>query len=494
METHMSLTRRTLLGSLAAAGGTAALMGPHALGDQKVPGWQLGYTNAPAGGFSPAPMRRVQGKLPDGFAGALYRNGPGWFRYGEETTGHWFDGDGMIQKIAFGDGKAVHSGRFVATHKHAQEQAAGRFLAPGFGTSGDPDFAVMGPDDVNAANTSVLMMDGELLALWEAGSPFRIDPDTLETRGPKTWREDLKGMPFLAHPKREPNGTVWNLAVAGARVGIYQIDPAGALVSFDLVDIGAAAYLHDWAMTERHLVILVQPWIQTRQIPPFVNSLEWRPDEGLRVLIVDKADMTRQRWAEVPARAFFHTGAAWEDGSGAIHIDACFYDEPVLGPGGATNLMEGRYDAAKDNPLGYLGRIIVPVEGPARLEETGIEGEFPAVNPTLHGAERRLTAMIGGEVEGRPGGRRLSVFNWQSGTHEAFDFGVDRMPEEYLFVPQPGGAGEADAWLVGTVLNTRTRASEVHVFDVAGVSDGPLVSYSADYAWPLGFHGTFDIG
>lgn len=490
---EMTFTRRALLGSLTAAGG-AALLGTHAFSAPAMPGWQLGYANAPAAGFDAAPMRLIQGRLPDGLAGALYRNGPGWFRYGEETTGHWFDGDGMVQKIALGDGRAVQSGRFVQTRKHRQEQAAGRFLAPGFGTQGDPDWPIMGPDDVNAANTSVLMLGGDLYALWEAGSPVELDPETLDTRGPKTWRSDLKGMPFLAHPKCEPDGTVWNLAVSGPRVGVYRIDAAGRLAGFDMLDIGVAAYIHDWAMTARHLVILIQPWVQTRQVPPFVDSLEWRPQDGLRLLIVDKDDLSRQRWAEVPARAFFHTGAAWEDASGTLHVDGCFYSEPVLAAGGATNLMEGHYDASVDNPVGYLGQIIIPPDGPARLEDTGIDGEFPTINPRRHGLPRRLTAMVGGSAPDRPGGRRLSVFDWQSGRHQAFDFGAHRMAEEHLFVAKPGRQGEAAAWLVGTALNTRTRASEVHVFDVADIGAGPVASFTADYAWPLGFHGTFAPG
>jgi len=60
-----------------------------------------------------------------------------------------------------------------------------------------------------------------------------------------------------------------------------------------------------------------------------------------------------------------------------------------------------------------------------------------------------------------------------------------------MFVPKPGATNEEDCWLVGTALNTKTKASEVWVFDAARVSDGPLVTWSADYYWPIGFHGTW---
>lgn len=488
----MSMSRRHFMTALTATTGAATSLSPHGLAvGHDMPGWQLGYANAPAGGFAPMEMDLLSGRLPASFGGALYRNGPAWFTHGDEVIGHWFDGDGMVQKIDFTGGKAVHSGQFVSTPKRQQEMAAGRFLAPGFGSAGDESFAMTGPDSANAANTALLMMDGDLLALWEAGSPTALDPASLETRGLKTWREDLAGMPFLAHPKIEPNGTVWNLAIGGGRIGIYKIGATGRTEDFQLISTTTASYIHDWAMTDRHLLIMLQPWVQTRNLPPFVNSLEWRPDEALRVLIIDKSDFSQQRWAEVPAKAFFHTGAAWEDASGTIHIDVSLYDMPVLGNGAASNLVRGDYQAEADLPPARLSQIIIPSEGPARIVATDIDGEFPTVHPHYHGGSRRYTTLVGGETVGRPGATTLSVMDWQSGAGQHFNYGADRIAEEHLIVAKPGGRTERDAWVVGTVLNTRRRRSEVHIFDLANVNDGPVASFGARYAWPLGFHGTF---
>ncbi|MCI4645078.1 MAG: carotenoid oxygenase family protein [Hyphomonadaceae bacterium] len=490
----MQMSRRSLLAALGATAGAAALAGHGFTTGPGAPNWQIGYANAPAGGFAPRSMDLISGRLPDGFSGTLYRNGPAWFSYGGETLDHWFDGDGMVQRIALRDGQAVHTGKFVATNKHRSEQAAGRFLAPGFGSAGDESYPVMGVDDANAANTSVLVVDGRLHALWEAGSAMELDPITLETLGARSWREDLKGMPFLAHPKVEPDGTVWNLAVAGSKVGIYRISPKGAVQSFDMLDLGVTPYLHDWAITERHLILMIQPWLMTKFIPPFVDTLQWRPEEGLKLLIIDKADMSSRRSAEVEGHAFFHTGAAWEDASGAIHIDVALYDEPFLGSGGGTNLMQGRYIAAEDDANGVLSRIIVEADGRARIQKTDIDGEFPVVHPAFHGLGRRLTALVGGSSPGRPGARKVSLMDWRSGKTSHFDYGASRVPEEHLFVAKPGGRGEHDAWLVGTALNIASGRSEVHVFDVADISEGPVASFAARYAWPLGFHGTFAPG
>lgn len=491
----MTLSRRHFLevgigigvaGSIGAC--ATARPAPHASG---MPDWHLGYSNAPAGGFDPAPMTIAYGKAPAELKGSFYRNGPAQMQYGDQYASHWFDGDGLIHRIAIEDGAAVHQARFAETKKRREEQAAGRFLAPGFGTLGDESFSVQGPDDVNAANTSVLVVNGELLALWEAGSAFAMDAETLETKGPKAWRDDLKGMPFLAHPKVEPDGRVWNLAVGGSQVGIYRIAQSGELEDFGMVNIGRAAYIHDWTMTDRHLVILVQPWINENLRPPVVAGFEWQPQHGLQMLIVDKDDFTQQRWAQAPARMFFHTGSAWEEKDGTIRFDVVLYQQPILGVGGGSQEIRGEWMTPDPAENGTLTQVVIPPNGDARLVETGIIGEFPQVDPRFRGQRRRLTALTSAPATSRPGTTAVTVYDWEPGRADTFDFGQSRMVEEFLFVPKSGGSSEADCWLIGTVLNLKAGASEVYVFDAARVSDGPVCIWQADYSWPLGFHGTW---
>lgn len=486
------LSRRLFLGGGLAGASTLALSGCQTgagLGAAKGD-WRDGFANAPAGGFAPARMQLVEGRAPAGLGGSFYRNGPAQLHYGSMHAQHWFDGDGLVHRIAIADGEAVHSGKFVQTNKRAVEHGAGKFMAPGFGTHADPAFAITAPDDTNAANTSVIVIDGKLYALWEAGSAFELDPNTLETIGPKAWRDDLKGMPFLAHPKREPSGTVWNLGVNGTRAAIYRIGADGALNDFGVVDIGAASYIHDWTMTERHLVILVQPWIMTVQTPPFIDGFEWRPQDGLKILIVDKDDFSKTRWAQAPARSFYHTGSAWEDADGTIRFDVVFYPKPELGPEGGVDMITGDYKP-EQYPRGDLSLVEIPKGGDARIVPTGVNGEFPQVDPRKRGKGHTLTVLPTGGAAGRPGQTSVTLRDWKRDRNDTFDFGASHMVEEVLFVPKPGGALEADSWLIGTALNIREGANEVFVFDATDVAGGPVAVWRAGYTWPLGFHGTW---
>ncbi len=484
----MNLSRRMLLHA-GLMSGAALAVAPLVFAEETMPDWHVGYQTAPAAGFGPGPMRLISGKAPAGLTGTLYRNGPAHFKHGDAYATHWFDGDGMVQRINIADGKAVHTGRYVDTAKRRLEMAADKFLAPGFGTKGDPSYPVGSSDDVNPGNISALMSGGELLALWEAGSAYRLDPVTLETKGLKVWRSDLKGMPFLAHPKRDPDGRVWNLAIAGRRIGIYNINPDGTTKDFGMVDIGASHYIHDWTMTDRKVIILCQPWIQTKNMPPFIDGFVWKPEEGMKYLIADKDDLTKTRWAQGPARAFYHTGAAWEESDGTIRLDAAFYPEPVLGSGGGAAEIRGKF--AGEHVSSKLTMAVIPPKGDAKMVETNIAGDFPQVDPRRNGLSRKLTAMVTGSVENQPGGSALALQDWSSGKAQIYDFGSKYMVEEHLFIPKPGGTSEKDSWLIGTAINTRAQRSEVWAFDVANIEGGPVAVWQADYAWPLGFHGTW---
>lgn len=428
-------------------------------------------------------MRRVHGRAPRGLEGSLYRNGPGWFRYGSSSTGHWFDGDGFIQRFALSNGEARHSGKFADTLKRRIEMLRQEIVFPGFGTRGRPGAPVGSPDDINAANTSVMMAGGELWALWEGGSPTRMNPDTLETIGIRPLRDDLAAMPFTAHPKVEPDGRIWNIGAYGQRVIIWRLAANGALEDAQVIDVGQPSYLHDWAVTERHLIIPLQPWVHDRMTAPLVDGYTWHGDQPFRVLVLDKNDYTNRRMYELPAMFFFHTGDAWEESDGTIRFDLCASANAYFVTEQARTMLQ------QDNgetPAAELVLAVLHSDGRAELQRSGQFGEFPQTDRRRQGLARDLVVIANDrEVSS------LGMMNWRTGTSETFSFGAGQMVQEHLFVPKSGAGGERESWLVGVTLNANERATEMHVFDAARISDGPVVTWRSRYAAPLGFHGTW---
>jgi carotenoid cleavage dioxygenase-like enzyme len=205
--------------------------------------------------------------------------------------------------------------------------------------------------------------------------------------------------------------------------------------------------------------------------------MRWRPEQGTRVLVIDKDDLTRQRVYELPALFFFHLGDGWEDADGTIRFDGCFADGPLFATETAAELVAGRYPRP-DRPL--LRLISLFPDGRAGIVSTGTTAEFPR-HPTGNG-RLRPTFHVGGYRPERPFARSIGRWDWQRGSGQSHDFGAHQIVEE--FVP-------AGRWLIGTTINLAARATELHVLHGDHVDAGPVASFRADVALPHSFHGSW---
>ena len=170
--------------------------------------WLLAFQSAPLSGLDCASLR-LEGQLPEALQGVFYRLGPARHEVFGMRYRHWFDGDGMLQAFRFADGGISHRGRYIETDKFRAENLAGRALERAFGTALPTLRPMVTPDAINPANINVITHAGQLLALWEGGSPWRVDPTSLATLSRQRWSPETAGLPFTAHPRREPDGTLW---------------------------------------------------------------------------------------------------------------------------------------------------------------------------------------------------------------------------------------------------------------------------------------------
>ncbi len=449
--------------------------------------WSLA-TDDVEGDIAPRALRLVHGRTPEGLSGSLYRNGPAKFRRSGGSAGHWFDGDGLIRRWRIADGQASLAARFADTPKRRQESEAGAMLTPGFGTAADPRARIGSADDASPANTSVHKVGGRLWALWEAGSPLAMDPETLETQGFVNLRPDLKAMPFLAHPRIEPDGRIWNLGVNGRQAMVWRLAADGGLEDAEVIALPRASYIHDFSATARHLVIVLQPWVHARQIAPLAAGFDWTPEAGTQVLVVDKADLTQRRLYELPPFGFFHVGDAWEEAAGAIRFDLCAHKDMTFAARGAGQILNG---LPMNHQPAELAMVVLSPDGRARLERTGVTAEFPRSDPRRAGLPRRFSLHTTGERVDRPLASAVAVTDWSSGRTRSFDFGPGHVADEMVYVPRSGGAHEADGWLIGPTINLKAGVSELHVLDLLHIEDGPVATWRADVALPASFHGNW---
>lgn len=487
--TALALAPSLLHGESAFAGDPAAF----ARGLREHP-WLAGWKSVQSESLGPSAIE-VEGRLPDGLAGTLYRNGPAWTERAGFRYEHWFDGDGMVHGWKLGDGKLVHQARMVATPKFSREQKAGRFLYPAAGTTVPDIQPIRNNDDANAANTSVLTIDGRLFALCEAGSAFELDPDQLTTIGPVTWRPDLASVPFSAHPLVDRDGSVWNFGaislMGGSGLFVWHVGADGKLISGDVLDTPVRGYLHSFAQTDHYLLFALIPFDYREGQGAFFERLRFQPEQPLGVAVVPKNAPATARWFEADFAAIYHFGDAYER-NGEIVMRAVQHEDIEEARSPMRPAMNGLAQAHGGE--GKLRELHLDLRsGKAAWRDTGIASiEFPLFDPRNRGD--RAARIFAPTIEGAhsaPYFNAIAAFDVERGRHQVHRYGEAILAEEHVFVPRPGSSHADEGWLVGTLLDSARGRSGIAVLDARRVEQGPLAQAWLPTTVPLGFHGHF---
>ena len=491
-----TLSRRHMIQGLTALSGMAAMNSP-ALAKRagmSQPDWALGWRNPLQHALETPQLKLVSGKMPKGLSGTFYRNGPAVFERDGFRMNHWFDGDGMVQRFHMDAGSVSHTGRMVETELYLNNEKEGRMTGGGFGTVVPNPAPMKGPDSVNQGNTSVLPVGGELLALWEGGSAHRLDPVTLDSKGTKSWGKDMQGLPFSAHPKVDADGTIWNFGqdVFGRQLILYRINPDGELHSVKLIKDVPGGLIHDFCITDRHLIFVAPSFRAVRNNDTYLGRFKYQKDAPQHVVVLDKDDLTARRDFELPPGFQFHYGNAYTEANGDIHFSVCTGDDRFVTQG-AKDVMRGKNPAESQVNLCHA---VLKANGSAKIEETISEmadHEFPQFNPNFVGRQARYLYTVGRSHKNRPGQSAILKHDLQTGDIQSYDYGAKTFAEEHLFIPAKGSAEDA-GWLVGTSLDYAAKVTRLNVLDARDISDGPVAVFELPYALPLGFHGAWMQG
>ena len=445
---------------------------------------------------------QIEGKLPAELKGRFLRNGPALFERNGQRYQHWFAGDGMVQRFAFSGTGVSHLGRFVQTPKFRKEQAVGKFLYPAFNTYIDSDERINGPDAVNAANTNAIEHGGRVLALWEGGSAVAMDPQTLDTIGPVQWQDGWAQMPFSAHPKLDPQGNLWNIGGAGARLLTYHVGADGKLVKAQVAKLPidakkAGGMVHDMAITERYMVVPIPPvtmhFDKLGSAATASEVLKTHVGEPLRIWVASKNDVAQFRLFELPTDMVFHVGNAYEQGDEVVlHIVAGNNNDFLAGT--AVQLMRGQHGDAGESRLSVL-RLNMRTGQIQRTNFSNSE-EFPRLDPRFVGRESRyLVSPTSWRVNAAQtagiGFHGLMLRDFARQTELRYDYGDHTIAEEHIVVPKPGTSNELNAWVMGTSYDIKRGQTAVNVFEAQNIAGGPIARAWLPYAMPLGFHGNF---
>ncbi len=263
----------------------------------------------------------VTGALPESLHGSFLRNGPNPM-FAPSGEYHVFDGDGMLHEVALDGGTARYRNRWIASRGLAAEQRAGRALYGGMANAQFPGPELVGDAGSmkNVANTNVLRHAGRILCLWEAGPPTVVSAG-LETLGTTDFDGRLRGA-LTAHPKVDPaTGEMFAFGYSAIPpyLRYHVIDATGALVRTVDIDLPAPVMMHDFAVTERHVVFLDAPAVfDLARFGTGGPLVAWEPDRGTRLGVMRRdGDGSDLRWIEIDTCFVFHFLNVWSEASAA---------------------------------------------------------------------------------------------------------------------------------------------------------------------------------
>lgn len=475
--------------------------------------------------LSDVPLEASRGEIPPQLCGTLYRNGPGRLERGGQWVHHPFDGDGMITALRFEGGRALLRNRFVRTEGWQAEERAGRFVYRGvFGTQ-KPGGPLANAFDLrlkNIANTHVVRLGDQLLALWEAAEPHALDPDTLETRGLSRLDGLLKpGEAFSAHPHFDPghHGDP-RMVTFGVKTGPKSTirlmefavadDPArgvraGQLLAERRDSFQGFAFLHDFAITP-HWAVFLQNAVAFNPLP-FVfgqkgaaQCLASKPGEAGSFWLIPRPGSGSDGEAQpiqvpAPAGFVFHHLNAFEarDGQELVVDSIVYADFPSIGP--ETDFRQVDFEAI---PEGQLMRCRIDLER-ARTEPEGAVQqewleqrccEFACVHPARQGLDARYAWMAVAERErGNDPLQALEKLDLMTGERRVWSAAPRGFVSEPLMVPDPGADAEDGGWVLCLVWNGARCASDLVILNAADMTEQAVLELPL--AIPHGLHGSW---
>ena len=458
----------------------------------------------PAVEFGPVSLKVLLGQVPLGLRGIFYQNGTGRLARGKATAGHWFDGDGAILSVEFAQGRATGTYRYVQTEGYLAEEEAGEYLYGNYGMRYPGPLwkhllgLIKRGSIKNSANTSVLALEDRLLALWEAGRPYGLNLETLETLGEESLGWLKEGQPFSAHPLRDPvSGEIYSVGVnALCQLSIYRCDAKCRLLKETQISLAFVPMVHSFVIAGPYLVFVISP-LRLSTLPLLLNqkcyadSIGWDASAGTRLIVVDRESLEIVSEGRAEPWFQFHFGNGCVEKDGSVRLDFARFDEFAAINEVLREVPSGRIETKAYGRLWQLR--LNPKTGEVLSNECVLDRdcEFPQVPAQAIGQPWRYTYLLmhrDGVKTGEDWFGAIGRFDYETGELKQADLGEGNYGSEALYVAD--GIDPQQGWLLEVVYNAVAEQSELRVFDASTMGE-PVCRLALPEIVPIGFHGTW---
>ena len=438
-------------------------------------------------------LELVQGEIPAGFEGALYKVGADRQYPSGRTDDIFIDGEGMIHLFRFKDNQVDYLSRWVHTERYKRQKAARRGLFGRYRNRYTNDPSVQGVH-MGTGNTTATFHAGRLYALKEDDLPYRMDPQTLATLGRDDLGGTLRATSFTAHPKVDPVSDELLAFSYQARgdatrdIAFYVYGPDRELRNEVWFEMPYAACVHDFAITDEWAVFPFFPLITDLEVVKAGGPYyQWHPDKEVHVALVPRRGNARGiRWFKGPAASAGHMMNAHREGS-KIHLDLCLY--------------EGNCFPFFPTPAGeitppvppFLTRLTFDLErDDGQIEKRcllNVPCEMPRTDDRYQGQAYEHGFVIGNR--GPDGSSGIGHINPESGAFETWLPGPGSGVQEAQFAPRAPDSAEGDGWLLVPVSRIAQMRSDLVLLDARNIANGPVATLSLPMRVRSTFHGTW---
>jgi all-trans-8'-apo-beta-carotenal 15,15'-oxygenase len=448
---------------------------------------------------------RIEGRIPDGLDGVLFRNGGGIFAAGDDPLS-FLDGYGLIGALEVAEGSAFLRTSHPETRVLAEERRAGRMTRrrvftnlPGWRRN------VFNVDPTTTAAHDSYVWNGQVHAA-DLGRHTALTLPELKTVGETPWRTG-KGELTAPMPREDP---------ATGRLVTYLLrqTPAKSEVTFVEVDasfqevarsrtVRTEGLVHDLAFTGDWYV-LVENAARPRPIPallgrdPLWSSFAWdgRPPTLLLVPRGRGGPPVRIPMAGTSLQTVFHIVNVFADGDEVV-VDVTGYDGPVS----FDALMVSRHRPLRPTPTNHVSRVrAAPLAGSRASVQhfEGATGEAPEVAPGLQSEPYSClwyAALPSSSID--PNGyvftSRMGRLDVTTGAVTTWDAGAGHQLSPPAFAPDPAG-GPEDGWVLAWDLDLAAETTDVVILDAGDLAAGPVARLDLGVYLPAVSHCRFAPG
>jgi len=421
---------------------------------------------------------KVTGTIPAELNGRYVRNGPNPFKP-DPRGHHWFLGDGMVHGVCLQGGKALwYRNRYIRTTM--LESAGGPKAAPGPRRS-----------EREVINTNIIQHAGKTLAIVEANAYPQELTYELEAVSTHDFGGTLKG-PFSAHPHEDPltgelhaicydamvQDTVWHTVVS----------PEGKVIREEPIPVRDGPSIHECSITQKYVLVFDLP--VTFSMKALIGGAQfpygWNPDHGARVGLLPRGGTAEEIvWCQVDPCYVFHVSNSYDTPDGKVICDMSVHE----------TMFAGGADGPSGKALGMERWTIDPAaEKVHRQTLDAAPQEFHRPDERYFGQPYRYAWSLGLPESEEPGFLAPSPiyrYDLETGDRQAHDFGPNRIPGEFVFVPRNAEAAEGDGWVMGYVIDAANETTDLVILDASDMRKPPIASVHIPHRIPPGFHGNW---